>query len=237
MTDYKDVMTRTPLILIPGLGSDYGLWEAQIRDLADIADIQVGDTLQDDSLPAIARRILDAAPDRFALAGLSMGGYLSQEIMRQAPERVTRLALLDTSARPDTPEQTAGRRAAVEATKQYDYTMLARMSLPGLIAAEAPDHVRDAVVAMSVRVGPEVYTRQQEATAVRPDSRPLLPTITVPTLIVVGALDTLTPPHLAEEMRDLIPGARLEVIPGAGHLPPIEKPDDVTAVLRKWLTV
>jgi pimeloyl-ACP methyl ester carboxylesterase len=229
-------MTRAPLILIPGLGSDHGLWEAQLRDLADIAVMQVGDTLQDDSLPAIARRILDAAPDRFALAGLSMGGYLSQEIMRQAPERVTKLALLDTSARPDTPEQTAGRRAAVEATKQYDYTMLARLSLPGLIAAEAPESVRDAVVAMSVRVGPEVYTRQQEATAVRPDSRPLLPTITVPTLIVVGVLDTLTPPHLAEEMRDLIPGARLEVIAGAGHLPPIEKPDAVTAVLRAWLT-
>ncbi len=229
-------MTRTPLILIPGLGSDYGLWETQVRDLADIADIAVGDTLQDDTLPAIAKRILDAAPDRFALAGLSMGGYLSLEIMRQAPGRVIRLALLDTSARPDTPEQTAGRRAAVEATKQYDYTLLARMSLPGLIAAEAPEPVRDAVVAMSVRVGPEVYVRQQEATAVRPDSRPLLPTITVPTLIVVGEQDTLTPPHLAEEMRDLIPGARLEVIPGAGHLPPLEKPVAVTAVLREWLT-
>jgi pimeloyl-ACP methyl ester carboxylesterase len=229
-------MTRTPLILIPGLGSDYGLWEAQLRDLADIADMQVGDTVQDDSFPAIARHILDAAPERFALAGLSMGGYLSLEIMRQAPERVSRLALLDTSARPDTPEQTAGRRAAVEATKQYDYTMLARMSLPGLIAADAPEPVRDAVVAMSVRVGPDVYARQQEAAAVRPDSRPLLPGFTVPTLIVVGAVDTLTPPALAEEMRDLIPGARLEVIAGAGHLPPIEKPDAVTAVLRAWLT-
>jgi pimeloyl-ACP methyl ester carboxylesterase len=229
-------MTRIPLILIPGLGSDYGLWEAQIHDLADIADVTVGGTLSDDSLPAIARRILDGAPDRFALAGLSMGGYLSLEIMRQAPDRVTRLALLNTSARSDTPEQTAGRRAAIEATKQYDYTMLARMSLPGLIAAEAPESVRDAVVAMTVRVGPEIYAIQQEATARRPDSRPLLPSIKVPTRIVVGALDTLTPPALAEEMRDLIPGARLDIVPGAGHLSPLEKPEAGTAILRDWLT-
>ena len=225
-----------PLVLIPGLGSDHGLWAAQSDGLADIADISIGDTLQDDSLPGIAARILAGAPPRFALAGLSMGGYIALEIMRQAPERVIRLALLDTSARPDTPEQTAGRHAAITAVGAYDFTMLAQASLPGLIAAEAPQDVRDAIVAMTVRVGPDIYVRHQLAAAARPDSRALLPGITVPTQIVVGELDTLTPPALAEEMAAAIPGARLTRIPGAGHLPPLEKPEAVTKILREWLS-
>ena len=224
-----------PLVLVPGLACDGGLWAAQINGLADIADIRIADTLSDESIPAIARRILATAPDSFALAGLSMGGYVALEVMRQAPERVTRLALLDTSARADTPEQTAGRRAAVAAIGTQDYAVLARQSLPGLVAADASDAVRDAVVAMTVRVGPEIYIRQQGFVPLRPDSRDLLPTITVPTLVVVGDRDTLTPPPLAGEMRDLIPHATLVVIPGAGHLSTMEQPEAVTAALRAWL--
>ena len=225
-----------PLILVPGLACDGGLWAAQIDGLADIADIRIADTLSDDSIPAIARRILNTAPDSFAIAGLSMGGYIALEVMRQAPERVARLALLDTSARADTPEQTAGRRAAVAAIGTQDYAVLARQSLPGLVAAQAGQAVRDAVAAMTVRVGPEIYIRQQGFVPLRPDSRDLLPTIAVPTLVVVGDQDTLTPPYLAEEMRDLIPHATLTVIPGAGHLSTMEQPEAVTAALRGWLT-
>lgn len=224
-----------PLVLVPGLACDGGLWAAQIDGLADIADIRIADTLSDESIPAIARRLLATAPDSFALAGLSMGGYVALEVMRQAPERVTRLALLDTSARADTPEQTAGRRAAVAAIGTQDYAVLARQSLPGLVAADASDAVRDAVVAMTVRVGPEIYIRQQGFVPLCPDSRDLLPTITVPTLVVVGDRDTLTPPYLAEEMRDLIPHATLIVIPGAGHLSTMEQPEAVTTALRAWL--
>ena len=225
----------TPLILLPGLGSDGALWADQVRDLTDIADPVVGDTLQDDTLPAMAQRILAAAPARFALAGLSMGGYLALEIMRQAPERVSRLALCDTSARADTPEQTAGREAAIDAAGKYDFAALARMSLNQLVAAGAPGPVRDAVVAMSVRVGVETYVRQQRAIMRRPDSRPILAGIVIPTLVMVGEYDALTPPALAQEIADAVPGATLRIVPGAGHLPPMEQPAPTTALLRDWL--
>ena len=156
--------------------------------------------------------------------------------MRQAPQRVTRLALCDTSARADTPEQTAGREAAIDAAGKYDFAALARMSLGQLVAPDAPNDVRDAVVAMSIRVGRETYTRQQRAIMKRPDSRPLLPEIAVPTLVMVGDQDTLTPMPLAQEMADAIPRATLSIVPGAGHLPPMEQPTATSAILRDWLT-
>ena len=226
---------KVPLILLPGLGSDAALWAAQIADLADIADPRVGDTLHDATLPAMAQRILAAAPDRFALAGLSMGGYLALEIMRQAPGRVTRLALCDTSARADTPDQSAGRAAAIDAAGKYDFAALARSSLALLVAAGASDLVRDAVVAMSVRVGADTYIRQQRAIMARPDSRDLLGGITVPTIVMVGREDTLTPLALAEEMAGAIPHATLRIVADAAHLPPLERPEATGAVLREWL--
>lgn len=183
----------------------------------------------------MAERILADAPARFALAGLSMGGYLALEIMRQAPERVSRLALCDTSARADTPEQTAGREAAIDAAGKYDFAALARASLGQLVAADAPDRVRDAVVAMSVRVGVETYVRQQRAIMRRPDSRPMLAGIAIPTLVMVGEHDALTPPTLAREIADAVPGAMLRIVPGAGHLPPMEQPARTTELLRDWL--
>lgn len=225
-----------PLVLLPGLAGDAGLWEHQIRDLAEVARVMVGDTLSDDSLPGVARRVLAAAPERFALAGLSMGGYLAFEILRQAPERVTRLALLDTSARPDTPEQTEAREAAIAASERYDFAALARAGLASLVASDASDEARAAVVAMSVRVGAETYRRQQRAIIARPDSRPLLLQIAVPTLVLVGAHDQLTPPALAEEMQAGIAGSQLHVIPGAGHLSALETPGPVNERLRAWLS-
>lgn len=224
-----------PLVLLPGLGSDNGLWAAQTRDLADIAACTIGDTLQDGDLPAMAARILAAAPERFALAGLSMGGYLALEMVRQAPGRIERLALLDTSARADTSEQTAGRHAAIAASERYDYAMLSRKSVAQLVHTDATEAVRDTVVAMAIRVGPEVYRRQQRAVMARPDSRPLLARIAVPTMVLVGAQDALTPPALAQEMHAGIAGSTLVMVADAGHLPPVERADAVTAALRGWL--
>ncbi len=228
-------MTLAPLILVPGLGSDEAVWRPVIERLADVAACVVAETRLDDSIAGIAARVLGAAPARFALAGISMGGYVALELLRQAPGRVTRLALLDTSARPDSAEQTAGRRAALAALDKAPLDVLTRYSLPTLVAAGAPDDVKDAVVAMGVRVGRDAYARQQEATTARADSRPHLAAIAVPTLVAVGEVDVLTPPALAEELRDGIPGATLHVIPGSGHLPPIEKPDETAALLRDWL--
>lgn len=225
----------TPLLLIPGLGSDEAVWRPVVERLADAAACTVAETRLDESIAAIAARVLASAPPRFALAAISMGGYVALEIVRQAPERVARLALFDTSARPDTPEQSAGRRAAMAALDRAPLDVLTRHSLPTLVAAEASPEVKDAIVAMGVRVGRAAYVRQQQANIARADSRPLLATIAVPTLIAVGEHDTLTPLALAEELRDGIPGATLHVIPGAGHLPPIERPDATAALLRAWL--
>lgn len=225
----------TPLVLLPGLGSDAVLWARQLDGLADIAEMSVGDTLLDDTLPAMAERVLASAPPRFALAGLSMGGYLAFEIMRRAPGRVLRLALLDTSARPDTPEQTETRGQAIAASERHDFAALARTSLAQLVAPQASQEVRETVVAMSVRVGPDTYRRQQRAIIARPDSRPTLSTIAVPTLVLVGEEDRLTPPAVAEEIKDGIAGATLVRVPGSGHLSALERPDQVNDALRRWL--
>lgn len=222
----------TPLVLLPGLGCDAGLWTHQF---AAIPDAIVGDTLRDDSLPAMAARVLAAAPPRFALAGLSMGGYLAFEIVRQAPERVERLALLDTSARPDLPEHIATRHEAIAASEKYEYATLARSGLARLVAPQASQAVRDDVVAMAVRVGPEVYRRQQRALMVRPDSGPMLADLDLPTLVLVGAEDVLTPLAMAREMAHAIPGATLVVIEGSGHLSTLEQPDAVSTALGEWL--
>ena len=227
-------MTR-PLLLLPGLASDAALFEAQLRDLAEVADMTVGDTLQDDSLPRMARRVLAEAPERFALAGLSMGGYLALEIMRQAPQRVTRLALLDTSARADTPEQTQVREDAIATVARIPYEKLAWAGVARLVAPDADPAVKQAVVDMAVRVGPETYVRQQRAIMARPDSRPLLAQIAVPALVLVGERDALTPPELAREMARAIPGAALVEVPGSGHLATMERPAAVSAALRDWL--
>lgn len=226
---------KQPLVLLPGLGSDGALWAAQVRDLADVARPVLGDTLQDTTLPDMARRVLAAAPDRFALAGLSMGGYLAFETLRQAPERVTRLALLDTSARADTAEQTEARHAAMDAAARYDFAALARSGLDRLVARTASKEVRDAVVAMSLRVGRATWQRQQHAIIARPDARDLLARIAVPTLVLVGEEDALTPPSVAEEIAAGIAGATLVRVAGSGHLSTMEQPAAVTAAMRAWL--
>ena len=228
---------KIPVVLLPGLLCDRALWAPQLAALADLAEARVADLTRDESLPAMAARVLAAAPQRFALAGLSMGGYLAQEIMRQAPERVTRLALLDTSARADTPERLAQRRGLIELAQKGEFRGITPRLLPQWLH---PDHLGDpaligAVMEMTQRVGRDAYLRQMRAIMARPDGRPDLPRIRVPTLVLCGREDQSTPLALHEEIAALVPGASLVVVEHCGHLSTLEQSDAVSRALRHWL--
>jgi pimeloyl-ACP methyl ester carboxylesterase len=231
-------MRDTDVVLfLPGLLCDGRLWRDQVEALAGLRCV-VADLTHDDSLGAMAERALRALPAeaRLSVCGLSMGGYVAFEIMRRAPGRVARLALFDTSARPDTPEQTRRRRGLLSLSESGMFRGVTPRLLPQLLApAHLAGPLGAEVMAMAERVGRPAFHRQQRAIMHRPDSRPDLAAIAVPTLVGVGEEDALTPPHLAEEMAAGIPGAWLARIPGAGHLPPMETPDAVTLLLREWL--
>ena len=228
---------RLPLVLLPGMPLDAALWDHQTGHLADVADVRGGDLTRADSMSGLARAVLADAPERFALGGLSMGGYVAFEILRQAPERVVKLALLDTSARPDTPEQTANRKDAVALIARGRMHQVVAANLPRLVH---PQRVQDAALvgslkAQAQRIGQDGFARQQTAIMNRPDSRPDLAAIRCPTLVLCGRQDVITPPAVHEEMAAGIPGARLVLIEDCGHLSPMEQPQAVTALLREWM--
>jgi len=232
-------MPRTPLILVPGLLCDALLWQDQVRGLADVADCWVAGHTRANNMANLARSILAEAPfDRFALAGLSMGGYAAMEIVRQAPGRVNRLALLDTSARPDTPEQTERRRAFIDLAERGRFMSVTDALLPLLIHRS---HASDAALVATVRsmarnIGRQAFVRQQQAIISRADSRPLLPSITCPALVLCGKQDQLTPPDRHEEMAAAIAAASLVVVEDCGHLSTLEQPEEVNRAMRDWLT-
>ncbi len=227
-----------PIILIPGLVCTAELFAFQVGALWTHGPVTVASTLDGETMGDLAAAILADAPPRFALAGLSMGGYIALDIMRRAPDRVVRLALLDTSARPDTPDQSEGRRAAIARVEAGELEAVLREMAPRLLH---PDHQTDATLIgaqmrMGLAVGPKAYIRQQSAIIGRIDSRPHLAEITVPTWIVVGDQDAVTPPERAQEMASAIPGARLKIVEGAGHLTPLEQPDAIERLLTEWLS-
>ncbi|PIW28376.1 MAG: alpha/beta hydrolase [Rhodospirillales bacterium CG15_BIG_FIL_POST_REV_8_21_14_020_66_15] len=228
---------RQPLLLMPGLLCDDALWRHQLDTLADVAEIAVTDMTRDDDIDAMARRALDAAPDRFALCGLSMGGYAAQAVMRLAPERVTRLALLDTASGADTPERSAARRELMARAAADDLESVIDHHMPTLIAEDRQDdaELTTAVRASARNVGADAYRRQQTAIINRPDNRANLSRIACPTLVLCGRQDVLTPPTVHEEMASAIPGAKLVIVENCGHLSPLERPEAVSAVLRYWL--
>jgi pimeloyl-ACP methyl ester carboxylesterase len=229
---------RTKLVLVPGLLCTGALWAPQIAALSDIADCIVADHTRHDSLVGIARSILEAAPQRFALAGLSMGGYIAYEIVRQAPERVTKLALLDTGSRADAPERRARRLELIALAERegagaaQDALMSALIHKSRLQEKPLVDTVRQ----MAEDTGVAAFKRQQAAIMGRPDNRPLLAGIRCPTLVLVGREDALTPVELAREIAAGIPGAKLTIVPDCGHLSTLERPQAVNRALRQWLT-
>jgi pimeloyl-ACP methyl ester carboxylesterase len=227
-----------PLVLVPGLLCSARLYAPQIAALWPFGPVTVTDHRRDATVAAIAARILADAPPRFALAGLSLGGYIAFAMLRQAPERIAKLALLDTSARPDTGEQSARREkfiAMAEAGKLTEVVdTLTRLYLH---RNRYNDNALKRVVQdMAADTGVEAFVRQQKAIMSRMDSRPLLAMIRCPTLVLVGDGDELTPPDLSKEICTGISGARLVVVPDCGHLSTIEKPDAVNAALAEWLS-
>jgi pimeloyl-ACP methyl ester carboxylesterase len=230
-------MMRHHLILLPGIACDARLWRAQCGALADIVDASAmvpdGDSMED-----MADDILAHAPDQFALAGLSMGGYVALAILRRAPTRVTRVCLANTSARPDSEVQQNGRQALIaEAAETGGFERVAAKLLPLLLHPDRrhDDALRADIIDMMRRNGVQTFIRQQKAAGSRPDSRPGLATIAVPACIIAGRADRVTPPEHAVEMANAIDGASLHVLENCGHLTPMEAPAQVTGIMRAWL--
>ena len=231
------MLQSLPLVLVPGLLCSARLYASQITALWPQGPVTVADHRRDDSMEAIAARILKDAPPHFALAGLSMGGYVAFAMMRLAPERIAKLALLDTSARPDLPEQKADREKFIAMAQAGKLNDVVETLTPKFLHR---DHAKDEGLKKIVRdmahdTGPDAFVRQQKAIMGRHDSRPLLSEIGCPTLVLVGEGDELTPPELAREIAADILGSRLVVVPSCGHLSTIEKPDAVNAAMIEWL--
>ena len=226
-----------PIVLLPGLLCDHRLYAGQLPALEARGGVLVGDLTRRDSIPALAAQILDEAPPRFALAGLSMGGYVALEILRRAPGRVTRLALLDTQARADSEEGKARRRGLMALAEKGEFKGVTPRLLPLFVGADALNDpaITGTVQAMAESTGKDAFLRQQTAIMGRPDSRPHLRAIACPTLVLAGREDQITPPELQLEMAHAIPDATLVLLPRCGHLAPLERPEAVTRQLMGWL--
>jgi pimeloyl-ACP methyl ester carboxylesterase len=227
----------TPIVLVPGLASSARIYAPLIPALWRFGPVMVANHIRDDSMAAIARRILSEAPLRFALAGHSMGGYIAFEVMRQAPERVIKLALINTQARPDTPEATARRRGLMERARRGELRAIREESFPELVHPSRRDDsdILKLVHAQDEDVGVEGYLRQQTAIIARVDSRSTLATIKCPTLVLTGDADSTIPNALSKEMAEGIPGARLVILDRCGHLPQPEQPEATVRALSEWL--
>ncbi|MCF8473643.1 MAG: alpha/beta hydrolase [Emcibacter sp.] len=229
-------MTRN-LVLIPGLLCNHDLWLDQIGEFEEDFDLFMFDHTTHDNLPDMVTNFLADAPDSFNLAGLSMGGYLAFEVLRQAKDRVEKLILLDSNARADREPQIEMREGLIKRAEKEDIRVIAAELTEYLIH---PDHMKDEELCERIKdmasdVGAKAFQMQQQALITRPDSRDLLPTITCPTLIICGEQDALTPPKVHQEMADLIPNAEFHVISHCGHLSTMEKPNEINKLMRAFL--
>jgi len=227
-----------PIVLVPGLNCSARLYAEQIPALWRFGPVQVADHTRDDSMEAIAAAILAHAPPRFALVGLSMGGYIALTMVRQAPARVHKLALLDTSARPETPEQSERRKPQIALAQGGHFAEVPPLQFPVFVHRnrQHDEALRARARTMAEETGAEAFLRQQKAIMTRPDMRPLLASIACPTLVLVGDGDELTPPPLSEEIAAGIDESRLVVIADCGHLSTMERPEAVNRALVEWMT-
>jgi pimeloyl-ACP methyl ester carboxylesterase len=235
----EDVDKRAPcLILVPGLICNERLWTHQVDSLSELADVSVTrEHMLHDDIRDIADAILATAPDRFAVAGLSFGGYIALEIVRRAPQRVDRLALLDTRAEADSEAVVNQRKQLIEQSKIGRFLGVSDKLLQIFLhpARLSDELLVDEVKKMAAEVGRDGFIRQQTAIMGRPDSLSDLPDITCPTLVLVGRQDALTTVADHEVMHERLPNSKLVIVENCGHLSTMERPEAVTEAMREWL--
>ena len=225
------------IVFVPGLMCTEALYAPQVACLPEGWNTRIADHRRDDSMEAIARRLLDNAPEQFVLVGLSMGGYIAYETIRQAPKRVRGLVLIDTSARADRPDQTAMREGAIELAHSEGIAPVINELIKVFIAEsrQGDEGLTGIIRAMAKETGVAAFERQQRAIMGRSDAFQTLATVHCPTLVMCGDEDALTPPKLAEEIANGTPGAELKIIKGSGHLATLERPEAVSKALNRFL--
>jgi pimeloyl-ACP methyl ester carboxylesterase len=226
----------TPLLLIPGMMCDARMWGRLPEALAP-RPVHHALPVTGETITEMAAAILADAPPRFALAGLSMGGIVAMEMLDQAPDRVERLALLDTNPLAERPEVAARRAPQIARALSGDLTGVMRDELkPNYLANATDTATLDLCLAMAEALGPEVFRRQSLALRDRADRTEALARFTGPALVLMGAQDRLCPRDRHDLMHALMPQSRLVIVPGAGHLPPLETPAPTLAAFKDWLT-
>ena len=230
-------MPGLPIVFIPGLMCTGRIYQHQVETLGQAHPVLLANHWSHDSMAGIAKSILDVASETFALAGMSMGGYVALEIMRQAPGRVTKLILMSTSAKPDTPERSADRRKQVEGARKYGVRAGTKALYPKLVhpARHEDAPLLTTFFEMAEELGVDAFANQIEAVIGRPDSRPMLGKITAPTLVIAGKDDVLITPDNSEELANGIPGARLALVEHCGHMGMIERPETYTKLISGFL--
>ncbi|MEM6711098.1 MAG: alpha/beta hydrolase [Pseudomonadota bacterium] len=228
---------KEPLVLLPGMMCDARLFAPQIEAFSAERLVTCDALVGADNFRDLAAKVLADAPPRFALAGLSMGGICAMEMIRQAPERITRLALLDTNALPDPAELAPIRESQAARSLDGHLVSVMRDEMKPNYLADGPNRqaILDICMDMATTLGPQVFADQSEAIKNRPDQRETLKTVKVPTLVLMGEDDRLCPLDRHTLMHKLIEGSELAVIEDAGHLPTLEQPEKTTNVMNAWL--
>lgn len=228
---------QEPLVLLPGMMCDARVFGPQIAELSSEFVVTCAPITQGDRIEEIATGILPMLPEKFALAGLSMGGIVAMEILRRAPDRVTRVALMDTNPLAETPQSSTAYEPLIVGARAGRLEQVMREFMRPEFLAPGPDReaILEMVVEMGVYLGPDTFIRQVRALQRRLDQQRTLRTTKVPALVMCGEHDGLTPVKRHTFMADLIPYADLKIIEGAGHLPTLEQPAAATAALRDWM--
>ncbi|WP_439149417.1 alpha/beta fold hydrolase [Sulfitobacter sp.] len=226
-----------PLVLLPGLMCDARVFWPQIAELSATTAVTIAPVTQGERIEEIASGLLDQLPKRFALAGLGMGGAVALELLRRAPDRIIRIALIDTSPLAETPQAAAARELLIVKARSGRMSDVMQHEVMPHYLPSGPDKgaIMDLVMDMAETLGPEIYVRQARALQRGKDQQAVLRKCKIPALVMCGEFDKINPVKRHSFMAELIPHARLTVINGAGHLPTLERPRQTTAALQDWM--